>query len=288
MDKEQLQQGITLLSQPVLPLVSMVQFFLFTGDFAAVGDILRELPDPIETDFACYKDPAALLAPYEEDIARILHVQNGAELPYKVVNEAGQEVDNMTATAAIVTHTILTRELEQINSALCAPCNCRLCCVGPEQDMEQEFFEIPLGNGEREAFSVAVIDNAASRGADAMDESPLLVDEQPFYMAAAPAAIHWQKGWSLILPKGSSCPNLELESGRCTVYPVRPQVCRKPQIFPYILEPVVEQDGTLSAQAIRNTILAVVDCPYVQVLQDEIAAYAAACELDLIFKQNKG
>jgi hypothetical protein len=29
------------------------------------------------------------------------------------------------------------------------------------------------------------------------------------------------------------------------------------------------------------------DCPYVQQLQDDIAAYGAACELEVIFKQNK-
>jgi len=266
----------------------MVQFFLLTGDFAAVGDILRELPDPIETDFTCYTNPAGLLEPYQKDIAFILEVQRGTELPCKVVSEAGQELDKMTAAAAIMHHNILSRELEQINSVLCAPCNCRLCCIGPDRQMEQEYFEIPLQQDEQKAFAVEAIDNERSRSVAAEDEPSLLVGNKPFYQATAPRTVHWQKGWSLILPKGSSCPNLELESGRCAVYAERPVVCRKPQIFPYILEPVVEQNGTVSAQTLRNTVLAVMDCPYVQLLQDEIAAYAAACELDIIFKQNKG
>ena len=38
---------------------------------------------------------------------------------------------------------------------------------------------------------------------------------------------------------------------------------------------------------IRQSLLAVVDCPYVQELQDEIVEYAAASELHLLLKQNK-
>ena len=38
---------------------------------------------------------------------------------------------------------------------------------------------------------------------------------------------------------------------------------------------------------LRNTLLAVMDCPYVQELQDVIALYAAASELELIFRRNK-
>ena len=38
---------------------------------------------------------------------------------------------------------------------------------------------------------------------------------------------------------------------------------------------------------LRETLLAVIDCPYVQTLQEEIAAYAAACELELVLRENK-
>lgn len=86
----------------------------------------------------------------------------------------------------------------------------------------------------------------------------------------------------------SSCPNLESQTGRCTVYIDRPKVCRRPQIFSYILEPVTGEDGEIIAQRLRRTLLAIIDCPYVEVLQEEIAAYAAACELNLVIKRNKG
>ena len=40
-------------------------------------------------------------------------------------------------------------------------------------------------------------------------------------------------------------------------------------------------------QVLRQSLLAVVDCPYVRQLQEEIAAYAAACELEMVFRHNK-
>jgi hypothetical protein len=54
------------------------------------------------------------------------------------------------------------------------------------------------------------------------------------------------------------------------------------------LEPVTGEDGEIIAQRLRRTLLAIIDCPYVEVLQEEIAAYAAACELNLVIKRNKG
>jgi hypothetical protein len=52
-----------------------------------------------------------------------------------------------------------------------------------------------------------------------------------------------------------------------------------------VVEPVEEAQPP--AFRLRQTLLAVVDCPYVQLLQDEIAAYAAACELEMLFRHNK-
>ncbi|MCI5127672.1 MAG: hypothetical protein D3907_04035, partial [Candidatus Electrothrix sp. AUS3] len=62
-----------------------------------------------------------------------------------------------------------------------------------------------------------------------------------------------------------------------------------------ILEPLpsmesmkaMESMGQRRKYRIRNSLLAVTDCPYVQLLQDEIAAYAAASELQCILKANK-
>ena len=114
----------------------------------------------------------------------------------------------------------------------------------------------------------------------------ITIDKPPvgFWLQTLSAKVFGFQGWSLILPRESSCPNLAT-SGRCRVYPDRPQVCRRPQIFPYMVEPM-ELHGQ-SILRLRQTLLAVVDCPYVRLLQDEIAAYAAACELEMIFRHNK-
>lgn len=263
----------------------MVEFFLVTGGFSTSGEVIEQLPDPIETEFTSYTDPAGLLKPFEEHFQLLLDVQQGAAPPYRVVDESGAEVDTTTAAMAIVDQRILSAELERINSVLCGPCGCTLCCVGPEQGMKQAFFEIPLQDKEPDLFSVERIDTDASRNCNAMDEPPLQDKGKDFFLRSSPALVHWQQGWSLVLPKTGNCPNLEVPTGRCTVYPERPQVCRKPQIFPYVLEPLPEDGGR--TMRVRRSILAVMDCPYVQALQEEIAAYAAACELDILFKQNK-
>ena len=286
--KENLKQGLELLKNPVLPLASMVEFFLLTGDFNTVAEIVEQLPDPIETEYTRYDQPAELLKPYFEQLETLLVVQNGVELPCPVITENGEEVDLTTAMTALVDQNIMTIELEAINSALCGPCKCRLCCTGPDQNMEQAFFEIPLREAEVNLFGVEKIETPAAKRCNAMDEPPLQVEGVDFFARTSSALVHWQKGWSLILPKMSSCPNLESQTGRCTVYIDRPEVCRRPQIFPYILEPVTGEDGEVIAQRLRRTLLAVIDCPYVEILEEEIAAYAAACELDLVIKRNKG
>jgi Fe-S-cluster containining protein len=199
-----------------------------------------------------------------------------------VVDVDNNPLDAMTIVTALVAQNILTRELESINSLLCAPCGCTLCCVGPEAGMRQAYFEIPLQQGEAGQFSLERIDTPASRGARISDEPPLQVAGRGFYLRPDPVLIHWQSGWSLVMPTGSQCPHLE-QSGRCRIYPDRPEVCRRPQIFPYMLEPI---EGK-KALRLRQSLLAVVDCPYVQLLQEEISTYAAACELEMIFRRNK-
>lgn len=265
----------------------MVRFFLLTGDFTNVSQVLNEFPESIETEYCTYRDPAKILTPYIEELQNLLELSAQKELEYRVITPDGQEVDTVTALASMMEQRILSAELEWINSVLCAPCNCRLCCIGPEGDMEQCFFEIPLGNGEVASFQVEQIDSEASKRCNAMDEEPFLLAGAPFYAQEAPLIIHWQKGWSLVLPQNSTCPNLEPDSGRCLIYEKRPFVCRRPQIFPYILELLESPQDDKPVYRIRRSLLAIMDCPYVQVLQDEIARYAAACELELVFSENK-
>lgn len=277
-------EGLQRLRQPVLPLVSIVQFLYLTGEFTSFAEIIDQLPGDIETGYTVYPNPAANLTPYLDLLAPLAALKSGEMAADLVVDMHDQPVDNATAVMALVSQAIVTRELELINSALCAPCRCTLCCVGPDAGMRQVFFEIPLTQDEWRQFPVEQIDTAGSRAKQAGDSLPLEVAGAPFYAGAGPRLVHWQHGWSLILPRDSRCPNLEA-SGRCLVYPSRPQVCRRPQIFPYVVEPVSHQGR--AAFRLRQSLLAVVDCPYVQVLQDDIAAYAAACELEMVFRRNK-
>ncbi len=286
MQKEDLQAGIELLKVPVLPLVSMVQFLYLTGSFSRVEDVIDEMPEPVETGYALYEQPRELLRNHLEHLCLLEHYKQGEPLPVKIVDEAGNPVDEMSGWTSLINQRILEDELAPINSQLCAPCSCSLCCVGPETAMQQDFFEIPLLDEEIKYFNMLRHDSRDSRTRRAMDESSLHLNGTPFYQETEPQLIHWQDGWSLILPKNSSCPGLE-ESGRCRLYTDRPQVCRKPQIFSYILENIEDAGNEKHTFRLRNCLLAVTDCPYVQLLQDEIGAYAAACELELVLKENK-
>ncbi len=283
-NKELCQAGLDLLHKPVLPLLGIVQFLYVTGDFATVEEVIAQLPETIATSYATYENAAALLAPYAALMQPFVALKAGKGPEQLVVTSEGEPVDAMTAVTALVAQQVLTHELEQINSLLCAPCQCTLCCVGPDAAMAQAYFEIPLQPGEADFFPLERIDSAESRTHRIDAEPPLQVDGRDFFNQPDPVLIHWQHGWSLILPRASRCPNLEA-LGRCRVYPDRPQVCRRPQIFPYMLESV-EQSGQ-SVSRLRQSLLAVVDCPYVRLLQDEIAAYASACELEMIFRHNK-
>lgn len=286
MNKDSFREGIDLLNQPVMPLVSMVQFLFMTGPFATVKEVVEELPEPIETDRTLYEKPKELLSRHLDTLAGFEQMKEGTfELP-SVIDEENNEVDPFTAGLAVIQQRLLTAELEKINSVLCGPCGCTLCCVGPEDSMEQEFFEIPLDLSELELFSADRCDNEESRSRLPMDDVELHWEGRPFYKVPEPSLFHWKKGWSMILPKGSICPNLN-GKGQCLVYNDRPKVCRRPQIFPYMVEELEKGQDAKPVVRIRQSLLAVVDCPYVKVLQDEISEYAAASELHLILKQNK-
>lgn len=276
-------QGRALLLRPLSPLVALLRFFMQTGDFRGVDEVIAQLPSPIETGQARYDEPARLLAPHL-DLLRGLEADG--PLPPRIVDTEGRPLDPSAARGPWTTQQVLTRELEAINSLLCAPCRCTLCCVGPDAAMQQEFFEIPLAEGETAAFPSPRIDSLASRARTAMDEDELLVHGRPFFQRDHPLLVRWRGGWSLILPRGSACPNLAPASGRCRVYDQRPEVCRRPQIFAYVVEPL-EADRHGPLFRVREALLAVIDCPYVRALRDEIAAFAAASELELILKQNK-
>lgn len=273
--------GLTRLQQPILPLVRLVFLLFLTGPFEHLEELFAELPEEIEVGPTVYRNPAALLDPYLDLLRDLETVRDPAPAKQILLDKTGQPIDGLEALEAWIGQQILTRELETINSLLCRPCGCALCCVGPEDGMRQDFFEIPLQASELRQFALPRIDTETSRITTALDNPALACQ------ATEATLYHWQTGWSLILPRLSTCPHLTTLA--CRIYPERPEVCRRPQIFAYILERD-RQGGldTLPAYAVRNTVLAIWDCPYVQRFKAEIAAYAELCGLEPVFKENKG
>ena len=97
--------------------------------------------------------------------------------------------------------------------------------------MKQEYFEIPLADSEVDLFRLTRIDTEESRTKTTQTLPPLQVNNVEFSQCGM-GLYHWQNGWSLILPEGTVCPQLAKDTKRCKVYAKRPEVCRKPQIFP--------------------------------------------------------
>ena len=276
---------------PPHALVRLVQLLYLTGPFETVAAVLQEFKEPVETEGATYEHPDLLLRPYLPLLAEFERLKHSLPPSWAVYGENGEVVDPFEGLELWVTQQALAAELETINSLLCDPCGCTLCCTGPEPGMSQEFFEIPLTEAETRLFSLPVTDSAASRRSTALSEPPLAVEGQPFY-ARGPGLFHWRNGWGLVLPKNAACPQLEAENDRCRIYPQRPRVCRRPQIFAYILERWPEKNGGAEgeirpAYRARRKLLAIWDCPYVRALKAEIAAYAEMSGVEPVFRENK-
>jgi Fe-S-cluster containining protein len=297
----QTREGLRLLGQPVLPLFRMVQFIYLTGPFTEVEQVIAQFTEPVETKTARYEDPATILAPYLPMMKGIepLKSTEGHAVPL-IVDAQSKPVNRFTAMESWIGQQILEMELEKINSLLCGPNACVLCCVGPDyglasdagRQMTQDFFEIPLTGQETAHFELPKIESEETRSRTANMEPALHVDGRPFY-EQGPAIYHWQNGWAMILPARSACPQLDGEGHICRIYPQRPAVCRRPQIFPYLIEKSDAQSsdyrqGPNSVYATRQKLLAVWDCPYVRNFKEEIAAFAAACRLEPVFMENKG
>lgn len=297
-------RGLSLLDKPVLPLVNMVQFMYLKGPFVSIEEVISRLTKPVELAGIEYDRPQTILKPYVSFL-REFEVLKGRKrvsgtMPF-IINEKQEPVAKHRALEIWLKQQIVDQELELINSSLCGPCGCVLCCTGPNSrfdaaagykgTMKQKFFEIPLAEKEIELFPVSRVDSQKSREMSPMDDPPLYIDRVPFYDREA-ALYNWRNGWSLIMPEGSVCPNLATPSGRCEIYQKRPAVCRKPQIFAYVLEKTADtakrSDGAvLPVYLIRNKVLAVWDCPYVRRFQDKIGVYAEMSGLEPVFKKSK-
>jgi Fe-S-cluster containining protein len=284
--KQTSQTALSKLQQPFLPLARLIQILFLAGPFDKIDAVLAELNEPIECQ-CNYNDPQAAAAPYLAILRDFEFLKNNEDLAYIVLDEKGQELDRMEALDLWICQQIISLELAEINSLLCGSEHCDLCCIGPRASDKQEFFEIPLQDDERTIFPVPQIDSSASRSHMPNDDKSLPEGGLPFYQREDPAIFHWRKGWSLILPRLTKCPQLD-DNGRCVVYPRRPSVCRKPQIFPYLLEPTDQGETSgVPVYIARRKLLAVWDCPYVQKFQDQIADYADLCGTEAIFKENK-
>lgn len=283
----QFTAGLAMLANPVLPLARIVQLLYLTGPFERIAPILDEFNEPVEMAASSYENPRELLLPYLDDLRLFEQLKHPGQEEALILAESLEPLEQFEAFELRVSQRILTRELEKINSLLCGLCNCSLCCIGPSPEMSQFFFEIPLTDLETGLFDLPRVDTLESSRTDPYTEPPLMVGEAPFFMAP-PALYRWEKRWSLILPKNAACPNLAQATGGCTIYPERPNTCRRPQIFPYALERLPEHDKeTRPAYVARHKLLAVWDCPYVRELREEIGAYAQLCGLTPIFKWNK-
>ena len=288
MDTTQFQAGLDRLAQPILPLIRLVQILFLTGPFATVDEVVAELNEPIDT-VVSYPEPAVALAPYLDLMAEFHSLKEPVPARYTILDADSNPLSAMEAIDLWVAQQVVTRELEAINSLLCGPCGCSLCCTGPTPDLRQVFFEIPLAESETGLFALPRVDTPASQGLSAASEPPLLVDGRAFYEQGA-ALYRWRSGWSMILPRDSACPHLQA-SQACAIYPRRPQVCRRPQVFAYLIDRAPEEAGSRDDTAPtfhqHGKILAIWDCPYVKRFQNEIAIYAEICELEPIFKENK-
>jgi len=257
-------------------LVRLLNLLYLTGPFGTIEELLTQLSEPVETAGLRYPDPRAVLNPLLPQLRELERLKNNDLSAREICDEEGSPLSPLEALELWVSQAVLTRELEALNSLLCAPCRCTLCCTGPSPEMRQEFFEIPLTAPETRLFPLPVIEPLAP---------------PPMQTQQGPAIYHWRSGWSLILPKASTCPQLATD-GRCRIYRERPQVCRRPQIFAYVIEKINDgergRETTLSRFRRRNNLLAVWDCPYVRALQEEIARFAELSGLEPVFRSNKG
>lgn len=292
------KKGITLLENPSWPLCNLFIILYLTGPYESPEELLDDLPASIEAADINYKFPARIIRKMSHFLFPAAMLLRGDE-PEETADKdkiqllkdeirtlktvSGENADVFDALTAFCKQEVVSVELEEINSCLCAPCRCSICCTGPTSSANQTFFEIPLKASELSLFKLKAIDSPSSRSVTSQTELPLIEDNAPFYDSDEPVVIHWENGWSLILPRETSCPHLS-ESG-CKIYEKRPYVCRKPQIFPFVIEEEKKRGGAM--KVIRNALLAVWDCPYVKHAEDLIVSYASKNELEIFFKQNK-
>jgi hypothetical protein len=175
-NKQKSRDGKFRLQHPVLPLVEMVQFLYLTGPLETIDGVLKEMTEVIEIKGAVYENPHQSLAPYIQILQDFEVVKGKRKLSYNfpfIVNEKEEPQAKLKSLELWIKQRVLTKELEEINSILCEPCGCVLCCTGPDsgfdeaagskKKMQQEFFEIPLHKKEIKLFELQMVDTGESR-----------------------------------------------------------------------------------------------------------------------------
>lgn len=278
------QAGLKHLETPLWPLTKLCILLYLTSPYETWKELLQALPQELSVDETVYEAPASRLAHLNLNtrwIDLLKHEGDSSGLP-EVINEGNEPLDMFSTVLSLVKQEVMQTELETINSLFCASMKCALCCEGPESNAIQEFFEIPLQLEELALFTLKPIETPFQGGFEPYSADIFQMDGRPFYLLP-PAIYHWRHGYSLILTKGAFCPHLT-EDKRCNIYEKRPNVCRRPQIFAYVLEQQQDKPNTSTK---RDTLLAVTDCPYVRLLEKELERYAVLNEVSLLLKPNK-
>ncbi len=270
------EKALTMMETPAWPLSRLVLLIFLTGDFESFQKALAEIEGPIDTGEILYKHPKDVISSHINAIEDAADIIAGKKpLGKTVLTAEGQPCDAFEAALLLAQQEIISKELEEINSLLCGPCSCALCCTGPTDQHEQTYFEIPLAEDEIELFNLDKIENSMTLSSTCSE-----AEKEWDFLKQGPALYHWANGWSLILPKNSSCPNLS-QDNYCKIYANRPNVCKKPQIFSYVVE---KQGENLVKQ---EKLLAILDCPYVKELKDSIGEYGRKCGLEVVLTKNK-
>ena len=266
-------QGIDGLKSPVWPLLHVSILLFLTGPFKRLDELLDELTSSMEMEGVIYNEPRKKVSNFIEILRPLELLKRGEKIASYIPPISSHEatpIEPLEALTAWIKQCVLERELEDINSLLCAPCNCVICCTGPEPGSKKELFEIPLDENELLLFDLPRHETLPDT----------LLEED--FVHSSPGIYHFAKGWRMILPRGSKCPQLSRD-GRCAIYENRPIVCRKPQIFPYVIQKNERDDAFIK----EEKLLAVWDCPYVRKLKEEIIQYGQKCGLETIFMENK-
>lgn len=284
MNSDNWETGLQHLQQPIWPLTKLCILLYLTSPYSTWKELLDTLPQELAVNEIIYQAPASKLTAITWPTSWLEMLKNGANangLPL-ILNENHEHLDIFSSILCLIKQQVMEAELETVNSLFCSSMKCALCCEGPKATASQKFFEIPLQFTEVPLFEMQVIDTTLQGAFDAYSFPAFQRDGIPFY--SLPSAIYrWRNGYSLILTTGATCPHLT-RNLRCDIYKKRPVVCKKPQIFAYIMEKLPDKPHIAME---RNILLAVTDCPYVRRLENELERYAVLNEVTLMLKPNK-